>query len=125
MAILLQLSVPVGNSDLSSDRFDPGAAFVWTHAGRIPLAGTVKVSRSRDGFRLDNGLKLPFSLGGTHSAFVEWEASLPEGGSDAHWLNGGYQWLLDDRIQFDANAGIGLNDRAGNYRIGAGFSILF
>jgi hypothetical protein len=126
MAALFQLSVPVGDSDFSSDRYDPSAALIWTHAGRVPLAGTVKVSRFRDGFQLDNGLKLPFSLGGAHSAFVEWEANLPEGsGNDTHWLNGGYQWLLDDRTQLDANAGVGLNDRAGDYRLGAGFSILF
>jgi hypothetical protein len=126
MAVLFQLSVPVGDGDFSSDRYDPSAAFIWTHDGRVPLAGTVKVSRFRNGFQLDNGLKLPFSLGGAHSAFVEWEANLPEGRSnDTHWLNGGYHWLLDDRTQLDANAGIGLNDRAGDYRLGAGFSILF
>jgi len=125
MAVLFQLSVPTGDSDFSSDRYDPSAAFIWTHDGGIPLAGTVKVSRYREGFQLDNGLKLPFSLGGAHSAFVEWEASLPEGGNDVHWLNGGYQWLMDERMQLDANAGIGLNDRAGDYRLGAGFSILF
>jgi hypothetical protein len=126
MAVLFQLSVPVGDSDFSSDRFDPSAAFIWTRQDRVPLAGTVKVSRFRSGFQLDNSLKLPFSLGGAHSAFFEWEANLPEGsGNDTHWLNGGYQWLLDDRMQLDANAGIGLNDRAGDYRLGAGFSILF
>lgn len=125
MAVLFQLSVPVGNGEFSSDRYDPSAAFIWTHDGGIPLAGTVKVSRFRDGFQLDNGLKLPFSLGGAHSAFFEWEANLPEGGNATHWLNGGYQWLLDDRLQLDANAGAGLNDRAGDYRLGVGFSILF
>lgn len=126
MAVLFQLSVPVGDSGFSSDRYDPSAAFIWTHDGRLPLAGTVKVSRFRDGFQLDNGLKLPFSLGGAHSAFFEWEANLPEGSSnDTHWLNGGYQWLLNDSTQLDASAGVGLNDRAGDYRLGAGFSILF
>jgi hypothetical protein len=125
MAILFQVSVPVGDSEFSSDRYDPSAAFVWTHDGRIPLAGTVKISRFREGFQLDNGLKLPFWARGNHSAFVEWEANLHEGGEDAHWLNGAYQWLLDDRTQLDASAGIGLNGEAGDYRIAAGFSILF
>ena len=125
MAILLQVSVPVGDSAFSSDRVDPSAAFVWTHDGRVPLAGTVKVSRFREGFQLDNGLKLPFWARGNHSAFAEWELNLPEGGEDAHWLNGGYQWLLDDRTQVDASAGLGLNDAAGDYRVAAGFSVLF
>jgi hypothetical protein len=126
MALLFQVSLPVGDSDFTSDRYDPSAAFIWTYNGRVPMAGTVKVSRFREGFQLDNSFKLPFSLGGAHSTFVEWEANLPEGpGNDTHWINGGYQWLLNDRTQLDANAGFGLNDRAGDYRLGAGFSVLF
>lgn len=125
MAVLLQVSVPVGASGLSSDRWDPSAAFVWAHDGSVSLAGTVKLGRYRDGFQLDNGLKMPFSLGDRHSVFLEWEARLPEGGGDAHWLNGGYQWLFEDTLQLDAGAGFGLNDRAGDYRLGLGFSALF
>ncbi len=123
MALLLQLSVPIGDSSFSSDRWDPALAFVWAHDGAISLAGTVKVSDFEGGLQVDNGLKMPFSLSESASAFVEWEANLPEGGGSTHWLNGGYQWLLDDSMQLDINAGLGLNDRAGDYRLGAGFSI--
>ena len=125
MAVLFQLSVPVGGSNVTSDRFDPSLAFIWAHNGEFSLAGTVKVSELESGLQLENGLKLPYSWGDSHSAFVEWEAILPEHGSDAHWLNGGYQWLLDNRKQIDFNAGLGLNDEAGDYRFGAGFSISF
>ena len=125
MALLFQLNVPVGDSELSSDRFDPSLAFVWTHNGSFPLAGTVKFSDFESGFQLDNGLKLPFSLGSSQSAFVEWEVNIPEDGGSAHWLNGGYQWLNTSRMQFDVNAGLGLNDEAGDYRMGIGFSMLF
>jgi hypothetical protein len=125
MALLFQLSVPTGDSSFSSDRWDPSAAFIWTHSGAIALAGTVKLSKFSSGFQLDNGLKLPFSWGDGHSGFVEWEANLPEGGGSTHWLNGGYQWLIDDDMQFDLNAGLGLNDRTADYRVGVGFSIRF
>lgn len=125
MAVLFQLSVPVGGSSVTSDRFDPSLAFVWAHSGEFSLAGTVKVSEFESGFQLENGLKLPFSLGNSHSAFVEWEAILPDGGGDRHWLNGGYQWLIDNRKQIDINVGLGLNDEAGDYRLGMGFSVLF
>ena len=123
MALLFQVSVPTGDSDFSSDSFDPSLAFVWTHAGSLPLAGTVKVSSFDGDFQFDNGLKLPFAIRDGHSAFVEWEANLPERGGSAHYLNGGYQWLRSDRMQFDLNAGIGLNDRAADYRLGIGFSM--
>ena len=125
IAVLFQVSVPTGSSDFTSDRWDPSAAFVWSYAGKIPLAGTVKVSRFADGVQLDNGLKLPFAIGADQSAFVEWEANLPEGGGSTHWLNGGYQFLLTEDLQWDLNAGIGLNNRAGDYRLGLGLSIRF
>lgn len=125
MALLLQISVPIGDSDLTSDRWDPSAAFVWAYDGALTLAGTVKVSDFESGLQVDNGLNLVFSITDTSSAFVEWEANLPESGGSTHWLNGGYLWLLDDTMQLDLNAGLGLNDRAGDYRLGAGFSVLF
>ena len=123
MALLFQLSVPIGDDSFSSDRWDPSVAFIWTHNSALAIGGTVKVSELRNGYQLDNGLIMPFSWGDAHSGFIEWEANLPEGGGSTHWLNGGYQWLIDDRMQLDFNAGLGLNDRAGDYRLGVGFSI--
>ena len=123
MALLFQLSVPIGNDSFSSNRWDPSLAFIWAHNGKFAIAGTVKISDFQSGYRLDNGLKMPFSWGDAHSGFVEWESSLPEDGGSAHWLNGGYQWLINDRMQLDFNAGLGLNDRAENFRMGVGFSM--
>lgn len=122
LALLVQLSVPAGDRAFTSDAWDPAVAAVWTHTGRITLAGTARLSRSGDDYRFDNGLKLPVALGGGHSVFVEWEANLPENGDSAHWLNGGYQLLRGERVQFDLNVGAGLNDAAGDYRAGLGFS---
>lgn len=124
-ALLLQVTAPLGDDELTSDSWDPSAAFVWTHGGALPLAGTVKVSDFDGQLQVDNSLKLPLALGGPHSTFFEWEANLPEGGDDAHWLNGGYQFLASERIQLDINVGVGLNDAAGDYRFGIGFSQLF
>ena len=63
------------------------------------------------------------SLGGGQSVFVEWDANLSENGGSAHRLNDGYNLLRGDRVQFDLNVGLGLNDDAGDYRAGVGFSI--
>lgn len=124
-ALLLILSVPVGDNDFSSDSWDPGAGFVWTRSGALPLAGTARVSYVDEEWRFDNGLKIPVALGGSHSVFVEWEANVPENGDDTHWLNGGYQYLFGEGIQFDVNVGAGLNDETGDWRLGIGFSTLF
>jgi hypothetical protein len=122
MALLLQLGVPTGDRAFSSQQAEPSAAFVWTRAGAIPLAGTLKLSRSGGRYQLDNGLKLPFAVGEKAGVFVEWEANLPQEGASTHWLNGGFQWLLGDNVQLDLNGGAGLNARAGDFRLGAGFS---
>lgn len=123
MAFGFQVSVPTGDASFSSDRWDPSVGFIWLHNADLTVAGTVKLSNYEDGIQVDNSLKLPFSLDETRSAFVEWEMNLPEDGDSAHWLNGGYQWLIEDRIQLDFNAGLGLNDGAGDYRLGMGFSV--
>jgi hypothetical protein len=123
MALLFQLSIPTGDSDFSSDRWDPSIAIAWAHSGDLSIAGMVEVSEFDSGYQLDNGLKIPFSWSDAHSGFVEWEMNLPEGGGSTHWLNGGYLWLIKDHLQFDFNVGLGLNDRAADYRVGVGFSI--
>jgi hypothetical protein len=123
LAVLFQLSLPTGKDAFSSDEVNPAVAFIWTHSGRFNLAGTAKLSDTPGGVQFDNGLKLPFAIDERRSWFVEWEANLPESGGSSHWLNGGFQWLQTDDIQFDLNAGVGLNDRAGDYRFGIGFSI--
>lgn len=125
MALLFEVSVPIGDRDLSNDRWNPALGFVWAYAGQLPLAGTAKLSKFGSDYQFDNGLKAVFQVADGQSAFVEWEANLPESGGSTHWLNGAYQLLLDQDMQVDASAGIGLNDRAGDYRIGVGFSYRF
>ncbi len=122
-AVLLQLSLPTGDDRFTSDSVDPAVAFIWTHSGRFNLAGTAKLRDAPGGYRFDNGLKLPFAIDERRSWFVEWEANVREGRGSSHWANGGFQWLMQDNIQIDLNAGVGLNDRAGDYRFGVGFSI--
>lgn len=125
MAMLLQVSAPTGDDAASSDRWDPSAAFIWAHSGALSLAGTARVTQLGDGVQLDNGLKLILPSSGGRTAFFEWELNWPEGGDAAHWLNVGYQWLLNDYFQLDLNAGVGLNDEAGDFRFGLGLARLF
>lgn len=125
MAVLVQLSLPLGADRISSGSWDPSAGFIWARTIGLPLAGTAKISRSGNQVRLDNSLKLILPSHGAQSAFVEWEMNFPEGGRDSHWLNGGSQWLLSNLLQLDLNVGVGLNDAAGDYRVGLGISRLF
>ncbi|MEM9379170.1 MAG: transporter [Planctomycetota bacterium] len=123
LALLLEVGVPAGASGLTTDRWDPTAGLVWAWDAALPLAGTSILTDLEDGVLFANGLKVPFSWRDRHSGFAEWEANVPEGGGSANWLNGGYQWLLGERMQFDASVGLGIGGLAGDYRFGVGFSI--
>ena len=124
-ALLAQVSVPLGENAFSTDRWDPAVAFAWSLGTAIPLAGSARVTWLDDEVLFDNGLKLPWSLGDRQVIFAEWEANVREDSDDAHWLNAGYQFLIDAERQLDLNAGWGLNDDAGDFRVGAGFSMRF
>lgn len=91
----------------------------------MAFAGTVKISKFKSGYQLDNGLKWVLPLGDSVTTFVEWEANLPEEGNDTHWMNLGCQLLTRGDTQLDVNAGVGLNDAADDYRLGIGFSHRF
>ena len=123
-ALLGQLSVPVGDKAFSSDRWDPTLGFVWASNG-LPISGTIKASKFKPGYQLDNGLKWVFSARDSTVAFLEWEANLPEHGDDTHWLNIGWQLISGQNMQVDLNGGAGLNNATADYRIGAGFSYRF
>jgi hypothetical protein len=59
-------------------------------------------------------------------AYAEWFALIPSGADTArteHFLNGGFTYLINDDMQFDIRAGVGLNDAAADYFLGTGFSI--
>ena len=45
------------------------------------------------------------------------------GRTSAHALDGGFTYLLRDNLQLDASGGIGLNDAAGDWFVGAGVSV--
>jgi hypothetical protein len=125
MAVLLQVSAPTGDSNTSSDRWDPSAALIWAHSGTLSLAGTARVTQFGNRAQLDNGLKLLLPSPSGRAAFIEWELNWPERATAAHWLNGGYQWLLGEHFQLDLNAGLGLNGEAGDFRFGFGLARLF
>ncbi len=125
MALLFLLSVPTGRSGLSSDSWDPSLGFVWSTSGKLPLAGTAKVTDIDGRLQFDNGLKLPFTLNDRQSVFIEWEANIPESGSSTHWLNSGFQWLLSDQTQVDFEVDLSLSEFGDDYSFAAGFSRRF
>jgi len=124
-ALLGQLSVPVGDKNFTSDRWDPTVAFIWASNSDVAVSGMVKISNFKSGYQLDNGLKWAMLIGDSVTTFIEWEANVPESGDNTHWMNLGCQLLKNSNTQLDINAGIGLTSMSDDYRLGVGFSHRF
>lgn len=122
LSFFAALSLPVGDDEFSSDSYDPSIGAAWAHAR---FFGTVLISASDNDYTFENGLGMNFALQGNTSAYAEWQATVPEDGGSAHSLNGGILWLRQENMQLDLNAALGLNDRAADFSIGAGFSYRF
>ena len=124
-AFVADLSIPIGDAAFSSDRWNPSIGVAWASSASLDWAGTTKITKNGSDYQLDNGVLLSFATSENSTAFVEWEANIPESGSDTHKLNGGYVWWRGSNVQFDVNASLGLNDQAADYGLGLGWSYRF
>jgi hypothetical protein len=124
-AFVADLSIPIGDAAFSSDRWNPSIGVAWANSASLTWAGTAKITNNGGDYQLDNGVLLGFATTENSTAFVEWEANIPDSGSAAHKLNGGYLWWRGPMVQFDVNASLGLNDQAADYGLGLGWSYRF
>lgn len=67
-------------------------------------------------------LSMDMALAGNLGAFLEFYGDLPELGRNAHAVNYGLTYLLQENLQFDISSGVGLVDEATDYFIGLGIS---
>ena len=144
-ALLGGLSVPIGEDDFSTERFDPSVRFLLAHdvTDRVSFGynlGLAWVTEDVDGgagagpaggaFR-DTQVEAPytfaigFGLTDQVGAFVESFGAI--GISDVrpstHSVDGGLTLLLSDGVQLDLSGGVGLNDAAEDWFLGSGISL--
>ncbi len=135
IALLFGSSVPVGDDAMSSERFDPSFRFSFAHtlSDRLSLGYNLgmewETSEVGSGGQhtLSRGIytvALGIGLGERLGAFVELygDVGLSDDGSPAHAFNGGFTWLLNDTLQLDAAAGVGLSEAADDWFVGLGVS---
>jgi hypothetical protein len=138
MALLFGTSVPIGEDDRSSERFDPSLRLSLAHTltDRLSLGYNLglewETSTPAPGERhtLSRALyTLALGIGLTErtGAFVELFGDLggSAGGGPAHSFDGGFTWLLKDTVQLDAAGGVGLSDAADDWFVGLGISLRF
>lgn len=135
-ALLVGVSVPVGDDDFSSDRYDPSMrlAFAHTLTEGLGLGYNLGVAWSSEpgeegvretSSRLVYTVALGTSITDRLGAFVELFGAEPVDappGSEVS-LDGGFTYLLRPNLQLDLSAGAGLDDDTPDWFVGAGVSL--
>lgn len=136
MAIIPQATLATGSAALTSgeDLFGVNWLYSWELTEELSLAGSTQFNRAIDGVSANEytqwaqSVALGKSLTDASGCFLEWFAFFPDNADTdgvEHYLNGGFNHLISDNIQWDVRAGLGLNERAGDFFAGTGLSIRF
>jgi len=130
MALMPQMTVPLG-SELSNDIVLPGLNWLygWDINDFLSTGGSTQANKSVE----DNGniyvevaqsWTVGYSLTEKLGAYTEWFAFFPSGADEAkpeHYFDGGFTYSVNNNLQLDIRAGVGLNDAADDYFLGSGF----
>ena len=133
MALVPQMNIPTGSNAFTSDTVEPGVNWLygWDINDCLATGGSTQGNRRID----DNGdsylemaqsWTINYSLAEGLGAFTEWFALIPSDAETAkteHYLDGGFTYLLNNDVQLDLRAGVGLNDAAADYFVGTGLSV--
>lgn len=122
MALFAGLSLPIGEDEFTSDSVDPTIGLFWSHEA---VFGTVLVGDSDGDLVFSNALGVNLSLGERTGGYLEYVGQFPEGSGGLHTLNGGVTYTPQANLQWDLNVGLGLNDRATDWVLGAGAAYRF
>ncbi len=135
LAYIAEVALPIGSSSIGENETVPKGIFIWSLpvfelfslGGNVNFSGPV----SEDERYLQTDLSVIGSgtIYGYLNGFIEYYSTIPSSAPDSvltqHVIDGGLTYLIDERFQFDAKIGFGLNDAADNYFTGAGFSFRF
>lgn len=136
MALIPQMNLPTGSHSFTSNRFEPGLNWIyaWEVSDFLSLAGSTQGNRRFDGMtgaaylEMAQSWAVGYSLTEKLGAYSEWYALVPSGADSArtqHYVDGGFTYLINNNLQFDIRAGIGLSRASDDCFIGTGLSIRF
>ncbi len=136
MALVPQMTVPTGGSAFTNNQVLPGVNWLygWDVTDCLTTAGSTQFNRAvdpttgADYTEWAQSWTVGYSLHDRVGMYTEWYALMPDNAETAqveHYGNGGFTFLLNDDIQWDIRAGVGLNDAADDYFLGTGLSIRF
>lgn len=134
MALFPQMRAPSGDAYFTSGQVLPGFnfAYSWFLNDWIELECNTQLNRRRDDVdhyytEFIQTANVEYDLAERWGGFTEFLAFVPSGAVAAesqYYFHGGFVYFVNDDIQLDVHAGLGLNDAADGLAFtGAGFSI--
>lgn len=132
-SIIGALDLPTGASGKTSGDIDPEIKLLWGYdlTDRFSLAGNVNFAAPTEDqsrfFQSAASVSLAYSATDWLGTYVEYFGFYPNawGADCAHYLDGGFTFLITDNFQIDLRAGIGLNGEADDLFTGIGFAFRF
>lgn len=135
LAYIAEVALPIGSSSIGENVTVPKGIFIWSMpvSERLSLGGNVNfsgpVSEGERYLQTDLSLIGSGTIFGNLSGFIEYYSTIPSSQPadvfTQHVADGGLIYLIDERYQFDAKIGFGLNDAADDFFTGVGFSCRF
>ena len=133
MGIITQMTVPTGSHDFTAGETLPGVSWLygWDLNDWISTGGSTQWNRALDGEtgrpygEFAQSWTIGYSLCDRVGAYTEWFGIMPDGADSDHtqnYANGGFTFLVNDNLQFDIRAGVGLNEAADDFFTGAGLA---
>lgn len=130
MALVPQMAIPTGSSALTSGHVLPGVNWLygWDITDWLSCGGSTQMNKAVD----DSGAmyyevaqSMTFGLGLTDRIgfYGEWFFLTHTAATQAHtehYLDGGFTFSVNNDLQLDIRAGIGLSDASDNYFAGTG-----
>ena len=136
MALIPQMTVPTGSDNRTEDEWLPGVNWIyaWDLGDNFSLGGSTQVNRALDDLTDDyaewaQSVAVGVTLTENVGLYTEWYAIIPPndaiGPETEHYFNGGFTYLINNDVQWDIRAGLGLNDFSDDYFIGTGISLRY
>jgi len=131
VGVIIATTLPTGADDLGEDEPQPEfiLAMAWDLSERFSLASNLNYAyASEDGDRFhqfSGSLVLEYQLTERWGTYIEYFGFVPESdnGPNESFFDGGLTYLVNDNLQLDASAGVGVfNGRSPDYFTGFGVS---
>jgi hypothetical protein len=136
--IILEMSVPTGGEVFTANEVLPGVNYCYdwnlTKDEKWTLGGSSAFNGNTDDETADTYTQFSQSLSLGHSwtervgSYAEWYVLSPIGADTNHtqnYFNGGFTVLINNDVQWDIRAGVGLNEAADDFFAGSGISIRY